>query len=67
MFFTCVLQEAVLAETQNMIPDTSSRLRVAVDDLQVVVDDSEGDEKDTPEYKAAVEALEAARSSLTVS
>lgn len=63
-FVYCVAQENVVLETQGMIPDTAGRLSTAVEDLQLLVDESEGDEISTDEYKAAVEALKYAASVL---
>lgn len=53
-----------MLETQGMIPDTAGRLTTAAEDLQLLVDESEGSETSTDEYKAAVAALEAAESAL---
>ena len=51
-------------ETQAMIPDTAGRLRTAVEDLQILVDDAPQHEQDSPEYSAAVKALESGSSAL---
>jgi Tubulin binding cofactor A len=49
--------ENVALETQTMIPDSAGRLRTAVEDLELLVEDSPSGESSTPEFKAAVVAL----------
>jgi hypothetical protein len=40
-------------ETQSMIPDTASRLCTAMEDLQIILDDSSPEEESSPEFLAA--------------
>lgn len=40
-----------------MIPDTSARLRTAVEDLELLVQDSSSSDSSTAEFKAAEAAL----------
>jgi hypothetical protein len=47
-----------MLETQSMIPDTVNRLRVAVEDLQMLIDDSSDAETSSIEFRAALEAIE---------
>jgi hypothetical protein len=56
--------ENVTLETQSMIPDTAGRLRAAVEDLQLLVDDSPAGEASTAEYEAAVAVLTSAAAAL---
>lgn len=56
-------QENVTQETQNMIPDTAGRLRSAVDDLHLSLDEGE-DADESDEYKAAMDAVTTATSAL---
>lgn len=56
--------ESVTLETQSMIPDTSARLRTAVEDLELLVQDSPSSDSSTPEFQAAEAALSDALSVL---
>lgn len=58
--------ESVTLETQTMIPDTSARLRAAVEDLELLVQDSPSSDSTTPEFKAAEAALSDARNALEI-
>lgn len=47
-----------------MVPDTAGRLRTAVEDLELLVEDSPSGESSTPEFKSAVVALAEANKAL---
>lgn len=56
--------ESVTLETQSMIPDTSARLRTAVEDLELLVRDSPSSDSSSPEFKAAEAVLSDAQTAL---
>jgi hypothetical protein len=51
-------------ETQAMIPDTAARLRSAMEDLQIIVDDSLPEETSSSEFDAAKRMLADASATL---
>jgi hypothetical protein len=53
-------QENVMLETQNMIPDTANRLRVAIEDLDILINDCSDFESSASELTTARQAVESA-------
>jgi hypothetical protein len=49
-----------MLETQNMIPDTANRLRVAIEDLDILINDCGDLESSASELARARQAVESA-------
>jgi hypothetical protein len=49
-----------MLETQNMIPDTANRLRVAIEDLDILINDCGDLESSASEITRARQAVESA-------